>query len=585
MSPHFPSPRRLVALAAAFVAAGAIGCSSPEKSEIEVARVGDRTIMLDYFERTMNRMDPKFIPSDINTQQGREEVLDVMINKEVMAMKAEELGMDADGSADEQAEMVTRLKAVQKMSEDVEAPAQDPTEEDILDYYEKFPRKLDVSYMLFDWEEEAWEAKRLVEGGENWNDVARRLEAGAPNQQTDDYSLAMTYGTIADDLEYEVFQLPTGQVSDPIDSIYGWFLIRVDEVSMQRVPPLEEIRDRVRESVIKQESALLKVEFIDQVFEKYALTINDEAMKIVWDALPPDASLQPPTPQEELEPLVIDSRYYDEVLISYADRTIDLREYVDIFNESSVFGRPRKERGVGTFRRMLKEDAIRYLMPIEAEARGYLEDPAIQDAYKNRREQAMVTRLHRELVSDEVKVSAEEIEAYWAEHSDDWIKPERREIVALVAATETDAISARIDVQGGMSWEEAVEKYCIESDIKTNGGEFGVVTPNAETPFRDIAFGLQSEGDISSPTQIGDGQWALARLETLLPREEPLLDEVRSDVGRRVRGIKEEELFQEKVAEWRTDYGVETSPEHLMKATYAPVEEEDPQGIPVNFGR
>ena len=273
------------------------------------------------------------------------------------------------------------------------------------------------------------------------------------------------------------------------------------------------------------------------------------------------------------------------MLISYADRTIDLRAYVDIFNESSVFGRPRKERGVGTFRRMLKEDAIRYLMPVEAEDRGYLEDPAIQDEYKNRREQAMVTRLHRELVSDEVKVSAEEIEAYWAEHSDDWIKPERREIVALVAATETDAISARIDVQGGMSWEEAVEKYCIESDIKQNGGEFGVVTPNAQTPFRDIAFGLQSEGDMSSPTEIGDGQWALARLETLLPREEPLLDEVRSEVGRRVRGIKEEELFQEKVAEWRTDYGVETSPEHLMKATYAPVEEEDPQGVPVNFGR
>jgi parvulin-like peptidyl-prolyl isomerase len=585
MSPHIRSPRPLVALAAVFVVAGAFGCSSPEKSEIEVARVGDRSIMLDYFERTMNRMDPQFIPSDINTQAGREEVLDVMINKEVMAMKAEDLGMDADGSADEQAEMVSQLKAVQKMSEDVEAPAQDPTEEDILDYYEKFPRKLTVSYMLFDWEEEAWEAKRLVEGGEDWNEVARRLDAGAPNQQTDDYTLTMSYGTIADDLEYKVFQLPTGEISDPIDSIYGWFLIRVDEVSMERVPPLEEIRDRVRQSVVKQESALLKVDFIEEVFEKYDLTINDEALKIVWDALPPDPSLQPPTPKEDLEPLEIDSKHYDEVLIRYADREIDLREYVDIYNESSVFGRPLKQRGVGTFRRMLKEDAIRYLMPIEAEARGYLEDPLIQDEYKRRREQAMVTRLHRELISDEVEVSAAEMEEYWAENSDDWIRPERREILALVAPTETDAISARIDVEGGMSWEDAVEKYCIESDIKQKKGQFGVVTPSADTPFRDIAFGLQSEGEVSMPVEIGDGQWAIARLETLMPREEPLYDEVKAEVGRRVRAIKEEELFQEKVAEWRADYGVETWPEHLMKATYDPVEEEEPQSIPVNFGR
>ena len=576
-------PLRRPALLVALVLVTVAGCSSPEKSEIPVARVGDREITLDYFERQMNRMDPQFLPPDINTQSGREELLDVMINKEVMALKADELGMDADGSADEQATMVSKLKAVTRMREDVVAPAQNPTEDQLFDYYEKFPRKLTVSYMLFDWEEEAWEAKRLVEGGENWNEVAERLEAGAPNVETNDYTLTMTYGTIADDLEYQVFQLPSGKVSDPIDSIYGWFLIRVDDVTMERVQPFEEIRDKVRESVIRQDSALLTVDFIEQVFEKYDFEIDKEALRLVWENLPEDAPLSPPTPKENLEPLVIDPVHYDKVLVRYADTEIDLRTYVDVYNQSTVFARPRHERGLGHFRRMLKEEAIRELMPLEAEARGYLEMPEIQDEYKQRREQAMVTKLHEELVKDEVYVSPEELQAFWEENREQWVRPERRRIKALVAETETDALSARIELQGGTPFAEVVQKYCIESDLKQNAGEFGTIVTGSTSPFRDIAWSLSEAGDVSDPVRIDDGQWAVVRLEEAMERVEPELADVRPDVGRRVQAMREEELFLEKVAEWREDYAIETWPEHLMKATYAPVERETPS-IPISMG-
>jgi len=559
------------------------GCSSPEKSDIVVAKVADREITLDYFERKMNTMNPEFVPADINAQSGREELLDIMINKEVMAIKAEELGMDADGTANEQAEMVSLLKAVNKMREDVVAPAQNPTEEQLLDYYEKLPRRLTVSYMLFDWEDEALEAKRLVEGGELWNDVARRLEAGAPNAQTDDYTLTMSYGTIADDLEYKVFQLPSGQVSDPIDSIYGWFLIRVDDVTMDRVQPFEDIRDKVRESVVKQDSALLVVDFIEEVLAKYDFQIGAEALKTVWEALPEDASLNPPTPTEDLTPLEIDPVHYDEVLVSYADRTIDLREYQDVYNQSSVFARPRLERGLGAFRRALKEDAVREVMQLEARARGYMDVPEIQDEYKTRLEQSMVSKLHAELISDEIEISPAELDAYWQEHSEDWYRPARRRIKALVAETQTEALSARIEIQGGSAFGDVVKRYCIESDLKNNAGDFGTIVTDSPSPFRDIAWSLDAPGDVSAPVELGEGQWAVVRLEEILDAYQPDYEDVKLDVGRRAKAEREEELFLEKVAEWREDYAIETWPEHLMKATYEPVAPK-PQSIPVRVG-
>ena len=43
------------------LAAGLTGCGQKDKSTVVVAEVGDRTIMLDYFERKMNSMDPDHV--------------------------------------------------------------------------------------------------------------------------------------------------------------------------------------------------------------------------------------------------------------------------------------------------------------------------------------------------------------------------------------------------------------------------------------------------------------------------------------------------------------------------------------------
>ena len=559
-----------------------VGCSDPEKSDIVVAEVGDRTITLDYFERKMNTMDPEYIPPDIQSRSGREQLLDVMINKEVMALKAEELGMAADGGADEQAEQVATLKAVTRMREEILAPHQEPTEEQILDYYEKLPRKLTVSYMLFDHYDDAMEAKGLVEGGELWRDVAERFDAGDPGPNGN-YTLAMQYGTVADDLEEKVFDLPLGGVSEPIDSIYGWFVIRVDDVTLERVQPLETIRDRVVASVVKQESALAIKRFIEEeVFPAYQFMIDEEVLELVFDALPEDPPLQPAPDPEDLESLDVAPADLDRVLMKYADEVWTVRRFSDFYDGTSVYGRPRREQRLGNLRRYLKEQAIRDLMPMAARDRGYMDDPLVQDEFKMRREQAMVTKLHSELIAGEVEVTPAEVEAYWEENKEEYYKPERREVLAVVTETEADAISAQLEAQSGTDWDEIVEQYCIESDVKQRGGAMPPMPLDPNNALSRQAFDLAAEGDISMPVEIGEDQWLVVKLVRVFPEERPTLADVRPQVGRRVQGLKEEELFQQKVQQWREEYEIETHPEHLMKAVYDPAPPS--QSIPVRVG-
>ncbi len=555
----------LIGLLLLFVA----GCAPKDKSEIVVAKVEDRPITLAYFERKMNTMDPQYLPENIDTQEGREELLEIMIDKEVMALKAEELGMDADGAADKQADVVAQLKAVTRMRTDVVKPAQSPTEDQIYDYYENFARKLKVSYMLFDHEEQAREAKALVEGGEDWATVAERLQAGDPGP-TGDWTLVMKYGTVADDLEKVVFDLPVGEVSDPIDSIYGWFLIRVDEQTMERVPPLDAIRDKIRASVVKQNSQLAIKKFVEEVFDEYGFELNEEALQKIYDALPPDPELTPPPKPEDLQPLNLDPKDLDMVLMKYGDEVWDLRRYADFYDNSSVFGRPRREQRLGSLRRMLKEQAVRDLMPVVARDRGYMDDPEVQDEYKLRKEQAMVTKLHDELIRGQVKVTPEEVEQYWAEHSQDFIVPERRQIKAIISSTETKALAAQVEAKNGASWIELVEKYCDDLPLKQHDGDLGTVSENDTTEVAQHAFMAGGEGAITYPARLSDGTWLVLKIEKVLPREEKTFEQAKVQIGRIIESQKEEELFQQKVAEWKEQYSIERHPEHLMKAVYEP---------------
>lgn len=559
--------RSLVLLAVLVIA----GCAKKDKSEIAVAKVDDTVITLEYFERKMNTIPAAELPVDIAAQSGREELLETMIRKEVMVLKAIELGMDQDGQVDQQAERIANLTAVSNMRNDVASASKTVTEEEIQAYYEMLPRTLQVSYMLFDFLPAAREARALVEGGEDWVTIATRYQAGAPGR-SDNFTMPVAYGTVADDFERVVFALPVGAISEPIETPYGFFVVRIDDITLERIQPLDTIRDKVIESVKSQKEALALADFVNEVFEEYELYINDEALKAVYDAIPEDLPLTPPYPdQSELKPLNIDTAWLDETLMSFSDQVWTVRRYSDVFDGSSIFGRPRREGQAGGLRRTLKEMAIRELMDQVAVDRGYTEDAGVQSEYRTRREQMMVTRLNEEFVRDQVRIGPEELDAWWEENKEEFRKPEMREVYALITETEADCLSAEIDLAGGATWEEIVETYCVKSDVRESKGKIGVMASTASSAVKDIVFALEEENVLSTPQELGDGRWAMVKVTSITPSEIPELSEIRSTVGARMRGEREDALFESLIEGWLADYTIERHPERLMDAVYAPV--------------
>lgn len=546
-------------------------CGESDKTQITVAEVEDRVITLDYFERKMNSMNPEYLPEDVMSREGRLELLDVMINKEVMAIKAEELGFAQDGVPDEQGRVVSEYKAAERMREDVVKDANNVSEDEIFEYYENLARSLKISYMVFDFREDAVNGKRLVEGGEDWASTARRLGAGDPGTYGD-YTMKVKYGTVSDDMERAVFSLPVGTVSDPIESVYGFFVIRVEGQEMERVQPLDHMRAGIIASIQKQKSQLSISDFIDEVFEEYGFQINDEALKIAWDAVPEDVSLTPPPPMEELEKMNIDPVHFPLELMSWQGESWDLQRYQEFFNNSSVFGRPRREKLVGGMRRKLKEIAVREIMTLAARDKGYTQLPEIRDEFKLRREESMVTRLHEELVSGNVRVEPEEVNRWWADNPGFFDRPEQRVVRMIVTEGEQVALSVMVAAkEPAADFEALVEEHCTDPRLRHRRGLLDPFPAGNETVVGRLAFEMQEVGEVSYPREIEGGVWAVVRLEEIKPAQNPELEQMRLEIGDMLRREKEEALFQSRVEEWKSKLFIRIYEKNLDKAVYDPV--------------
>jgi peptidyl-prolyl cis-trans isomerase C len=83
-------------------------------------------------------------------------------------------------------------------------------------------------------------------------------------------------GQMVPQFEEAAFKLKKGEVSDPVQSQFGWHVIRVDDTRTRQPPAFEAVKDRIVQSLIGQKAQAIatelrgktKVEYVDPEIKK-----------------------------------------------------------------------------------------------------------------------------------------------------------------------------------------------------------------------------------------------------------------------------------------------------------------------------
>lgn len=115
-----------------------------------------------------------------------------------------------------------------------------------------------ASHLLVETEEEALAAQERVEGGEDFADVARDVSTGPSGPSGGELGW-FGPGQMVGEFETAVTEMKPGDVSGPVQTQFGWHIVKLNDQRMTEQPTLDEVRPQLQQQV-REEAVTVRLE-------------------------------------------------------------------------------------------------------------------------------------------------------------------------------------------------------------------------------------------------------------------------------------------------------------------------------------
>lgn len=541
----------------------ATGCTKRE--ELVIARVEKKEITVADFEKAAELLDNQYLPA-ADDLDGKKELLDHIINKEVMALKARDAGYEREEWFQSLWQRYRGPFFVAALMDQLVRKKVTVTEEEIDEYFEKMHYEYTLSQLIVASEDEAWELRERITGGEDFGELAKKYSLHA-SAEKGGFIGSNTVGDILWWVEEALFDLREGEVSPPLKTSSGWALLNVHRV--RRVEPNED-RDYAAQRVrgIKEKKGMEALKA--QIEREIGLTWYSDAITIAYDALPEDIKIEDiinyRVTRENAPKLDLPNQYLDMIVCSFADETFTLGEFAEYYELLGLPDRPRRARGKEDIILAIHKKVFDTVLPDYAEQKAkILEIPEVRESYDMRKEQFIVQKLYQDQIYGEIEISTMDIKAYYEENKENIIVPEQRDYSIILLGDEKTANEVKRRSDLGHDFAELVKAYSLDPTSKENLGRTGMTYSGHYPEYDQVAFSLPKAGAVSDPFRTARG-WAIVKVEEIQRPETPSLAEATQSIKKTLTEIKAEELLDEKLKVWREGYPIEIIDKNLAKA-------------------
>lgn len=160
-----------------------------------------------------------------------------------------------------------------KLTRKIQNSAAPVTEAQIRSYYERnraqfaIPERRDVQLILTRTEAQANEAKSAVEGGMSWAAAAKKYSTDAASKATGGELRGVSQGQQDRAFDEAAFGARTGEIVGPVRGQFGWYVLRVTNVTPPRQTPLADARAQIR-ALLEQQGQQTKMNTFVRDFQE-----------------------------------------------------------------------------------------------------------------------------------------------------------------------------------------------------------------------------------------------------------------------------------------------------------------------------
>ena len=238
-------------------------------------------------------------------EELKQQAVDVLVQRVEFALEAEQLGLEVtDAQVDaklqelkdqyfegDEAKYQAELETLALTDEDVRADIRANliseaineevtkdaavTDEEVQAYYDEnadqftTPESREVAHILVETEPEAKDLIAELEGGASFAKLAKEKSLDTASGQ-DGGKLTARRGELVKPFEEAAFALATGDLSDPVESEYGWHLIKaLSDIEPEAVTPFADVQEAIREQLLLAARNTLLSDWFTDTMQKY----------------------------------------------------------------------------------------------------------------------------------------------------------------------------------------------------------------------------------------------------------------------------------------------------------------------------
>lgn len=542
------------------------GCS--KKEDAKLAEFKDRSITVAQYVDAYAKVDAAYLPK-AEGDEGKLEFLNTMLNREMMAFKADELGYDKDPAISQGLEGVTRMTTQVAFLRKAVDGKYKVTDADVKRHYDLMGTTLSIKQIITDTPDQAKEAYEALQSGQDFETTVRQYS------KSDDAAeggviLTTAYGTLMPELQDPLFALPVGGYTEPVLTPHGYLIAKVLKIDEPAKKPFkfEEVKDKLYEEVRRAKESVALNAFTEKLRDDYGVVWHWDNMEIVYNALPADRPFEeaPPRNQEVYPLLYFDAGDLDKPLVSYPARTITIKDFSDLYDQASFFNRPRKQMRLGGIRGFLTLNIMNDISFDAVKKSGIENDPEVKAILKARREELMVNLLYEDMINKQTVITEEMMLNYYNDNTEAFHVAEKRKFGVVVAGDIETAQQVQEELRSGRPVAAVAAAYSIDEATREKQGMTAEVSRGENPEFDGVGFAMRRVGEVSEPFQTSKG-WMVLKLVEMMPARVYSFEEAKGRIEPALREMENEKRLDELLAKWKEELGVVIHEDRLAKVT------------------
>jgi peptidyl-prolyl cis-trans isomerase C len=487
------------------------GCSKSDSQT--VAQVGDYDISLKEFTNLTKNIRGNYATAQ-DEFNAKSKFLDSLINQRLLIQAAYDKNLD---KADEVTTVVAQNKDKFLLDilygREIEAKAK-PTEADLKEFYNRRDTKYHVAHIMVSKKDTADMLIQKLKEGASFEQLAfdHSIDPNAKRSKGD--MGFVTWGSLSNlpEIEEAAFKLQPGEVSPPVESRYGFHILKlIDKQPNTPRDSFEKMHASLERELTEIRRTRAALTYIQAMRKKYPVTVDkttcDYLLKKREQLYPPE--LLATLPKNDFDDAQLDRSEKELVLATWEGGQEQVGDYLADSRKLPAAIRPNFD-SYDSLAIMVFQIKITDILTYEASKAGVENDEEYKSKLKLFRELSMADLMKNDSSFKAAEPTEEEVRGFYDTHRENYMEPARVHVYEIQLSDEIQAGKLAKQLKSLDDFKKKATELSERAAKKASGGDLGYIQREWFPEAFDLAWKM-SVGTVGGPVVAG-GKYSILYL-------------------------------------------------------------------------